>query len=80
MDERLKLAYATAMRAQHEGGRVEIHIGSDARAELVARCKITVAGEERRWDIPAPTLFGFPLVDTTASPDHISVHVVHAIA
>lgn len=76
MDDRLRLAYATAMKAAHEGGRVEIHMGSDVIEHLRALCTQ-----------PNPlalgrTCWGFPVIEASAAlpDDHISVHAVQVIA
>lgn len=76
LDQRLSRTYGAAMRQQHFGARVEIHLGSDVVRYLqsMANKKVPdVIGNSR-------TLWGFPVADTTASPDHISVHTVESIA
>lgn len=74
MDDRLKTAYVTAMKAQHEGSRVELHLGSD----VVEYLKSFLIAPAPSW-MPRETCWGFPVVDSTASPDHISVHAVMVI-
>lgn len=73
MRDRLKMAYATAMKATHEGSRVEIHLGSDVVEYLRSLCPIPGAVVIR------PTFWGFPVVDSTVSPDHISIHTITTI-
>jgi len=76
--ERLATAYAAAMHAQHAGGRVEIHLGSDITAHLKKLIEEAM-GDDANF-LPAATIWGFPVVDSTAAPDHMSVHTVHTIA
>ena len=74
IDDRLRTTYATAMRHAHEGGRVELHLGSNIIEYLRSLCTV-----------PAPlalgrTAWGFPVMEAPAAqPDHISVHVVETI-
>lgn len=81
MDDRLRLAYMTAMRAQHDGGRIEIHLGSAVIAHLKALAYPPAPPIERLLGSlgPAPRFGGFPVVESTISPNHISIHVVTVI-
>jgi len=76
--ERLITAYATAMRHAHDGGRVEIHIGSDI-VEHLRKLAREAMGDRPNFAL-SNTVWGFPMVESTATPDHMSVHVVHTIA
>ena len=76
--DRLARVYATAMLHQREGGRVEIHLGSDITDHL--KKLIEEAMGDNANFLPAATIWGFPVVDSTATPDHMSIHVVHTIA
>lgn len=73
MDERLKRAYATAIKAAHEGGRVQIYLGSDVISHLEALAYDIVPG------IPRTTCWGFDVFPVAGPPDHISVHTVQTI-
>ena len=78
MDEKLRLAYATAMKAQHECGSVQIHVGTKVRDYL--RSLVTVPDAHRVLDIDQ-RMWGFPcVVDERAWPESITVHVVQVIA
>jgi hypothetical protein len=71
LGDRLRAAYATAMRAQQEGGRVEIHLGKD----IIAYFQSLPPGQPCRG---GSTAFGFPVVESEI-PDHISIHTVQTI-
>ena len=73
--ERLKRAYMAALAAQHIGWRVEFHLGSD----VVSYLKGLMPKEPVNF-APIATMWGFPIVETTAAPDAIDVHAVTAIA
>lgn len=74
LDDRLRTAYAQAMRQAHDSGRVEIHIGIHVLDYLRSFCvKDTPLGQ-------APTVWGLPLkVRDSFPPEHIEVHTVHFI-
>lgn len=76
--ERLVKVYATGMRHAHDGGRVEVHLGSDIIEHLRTLAREAM-GDRPNFAL-SETVWGFPIVETTASPDHMSVHVVHFIA
>lgn len=76
IDRRLRVVFATALRHAHDGGRVEVHVGSDVVAYLKS---LAIKVEDAGFRV-APMLWGYPLIESTAAPDHISVHVVHHIA
>lgn len=85
MDERLRLAYITAMKAQHDGGRVEVHLGSAVVAHLKALSCPPAPAEPPAWisDLaPVLRFGGFPILEKTGpgATHHISVHVVTTIA
>lgn len=75
LEDVLRTAYATAMKACHEGGRVEIHIGIHVLDYLRSFCT---------QDAPlgqAPTVWGFPIkVRDSFPPEHVEVHCVQVIA
>ena len=74
MDEKLREAYATALKHAHGGGRVEIHMGIHVVEYLRLFC--TQEGPQGS----APTMWGFPIrVRDSFPPEHIEVHVVHTI-
>lgn len=76
--DRLARVYATALIHQRDGGRVEIHLGSDIVDHLRKLCTEAM-GDKPNFAL-SNTVWGFPIVDSTAKPDHMSVHVVHTIA
>lgn len=75
MDDRLRTAYATAMKSTHEGARVEIHIGIHVLEYLRSfAIKDQPLGS-------APTVWGFPIkVRDSFTPEGIEVHTVQVIA
>lgn len=78
LDNALGNAYRAALHASHDGGRVEIHLGSDVVAALKAR----IPAEDPlapASGLIGRTCWGFPVIDSTASPEHISVHTVYTI-
>ena len=76
--QRLVTVYATAMRHAHDGGRVEIHLGSDI-VEHLRKLAREAMGDRPNFAL-SNTVWGFPIVETAAAPDHMSVRVVHTIA
>lgn len=75
LDDRLRVAYATAMKQRQGPGIVQIHIGADVFAYLRNLAKDVAAP-----GTPGNHLWGFPLVHSRQSmPDHISVHTVEVI-
>lgn len=77
IDRRLKQVFAIGLRHAHDGGRVEVHVGSDIVTYLKSLAVKDTTGTALA---PAARLWGYPLIESTATPDHISVHVVHTIA
>lgn len=73
IDVRLKTAYATAMAHQHGGGCVEIHLG---RA-VIDYLKSLMSDPPP--DAEPATVYGFPVVKSDRTPDHISIHAVTPI-
>lgn len=74
LDDRLRTAYATAMKAAHEGGRIEVHIGIHVLEHL--RQHVVQPGPLGQ----APTVWGFPIRVRDSFPvDGIEVHTVQAI-
>lgn len=73
LEERLKLAYATAMNLRHtSAGRIEVHLGPNVVEYLKS---LTVQPEPLGgWQ----TAWGFPVVPRDID-DHISVHLVEII-
>lgn len=76
--ERLARVYATAMMHQRDGGRVEVHLGSDI-VEHLRKLAREAMGDRPNFAL-SNTVWGFPIIDSTAAPDHMSIHVVHTIA
>lgn len=76
LEAKVKKAYGVALSHAHDGGSIQIHIGT----ELLAHLKAMAAVPESRV-IPSPMLFGFPLIPANEhlGPDYIGVHVVHHI-
>ena len=73
MDDRLRAAYATAMKSSHEGARVQIYMGSDVLEYLRSLA-----------DVPDPTVSRttcgwFDVFPVSGPPDHLSVHTVQTI-
>lgn len=74
LEDRLRTAYATAMKACHEGGRVEVHIGIHV-LEYLRSFMIQEAPLGQ-----APTVWGFPIKVRDSFPvDGIEVHTVQVI-
>lgn len=73
----MRAAFAQALEASHDGGRVEIHVGRAIADALGAFCSERVAG----FDPPVNSAWGFPVVVVDTAPlHHISVHTVYTIA
>lgn len=66
LDDRLRAAYACAQRSTHEGGRVEIHVGSDVYAYLEARMPAPDPLAFRSGMI-GRTCWGFPIAEAAGS-------------
>ena len=74
LDDRLRLAYAQAMKQTHESGHVEIHIG----IHVLDYLRSLTAHEAPLGS--APTCWGFPIkVRDSFPPDGIEVHTVYTI-
>jgi hypothetical protein len=75
MREALCRAYAVAMKASHECGRVEVHMG----IHVLQHLRDTMPQEAPLGQ--APTVWGFPIkVRDALPPEAIEVHVVQVIA
>lgn len=76
MDDRLRTAFATAMKARHEtSGTVQAHFGPDVIDYLRS---FAIVPDSAYAGLP-PTCWGFPVLESAVSPDHISIHTVQTI-
>ena len=58
--DRLRLVYTNAIKAQHTGVSVSIHVGCDVMQDLRDMARIPDA--DYSW-LPRNTFFGFPIVE-----------------
>lgn len=79
LEQRLKDAYMTGLRHVHEGGRVEIHLGSAVVDHLKALAEDVTAKITHPLGSIGATCWGFPVVPVENNPAHIAIHVVHDI-
>jgi len=78
LDRKIADAYRTALTHTHQGGSVQVHVGSEFVYYLKGMADIP---SDKSFPIHEARLFGFPIIpaDEALGPDHISVHVVHHI-
>lgn len=77
MVEHLKMAYGQGLRHSHEGGRIEIHLGTEVVTYLKSLCTVPDPLALASGMI-GKTCWGFPVIEHPA-PLHVSIHVVHDI-
>mgnify|MGYP003434276818 CR=1 FL=1 len=79
LGDRLRLAYATALRHAHEGGSIQIHAGTAVVDYF--RTLVTHPRHPLLNGLVRPTAFGHPIIPAAEAlgSDHLSVHVVHHI-
>lgn len=76
IDDRMRIAFGMALRARHEcAGQVVLHLGADVLSYLKSLARFPDHGVP----FERATCWGFPIIESDDSPDHISVHTVQTI-
>lgn len=82
LEDRLRIAYVTAVRSVTPLGTVQIHIGADIVDRLREIANREGPNTPTPWEIPNPSMFGFPIVirRETGCGDLLEVHAIQVIA